>query len=425
MFREIDNMQNPEETIPKSDIAKRRRFDSVALMRLIDKTVGSFTCYLLSLFKRKQNKPPEEIKKILLIKFFGFGNLIMLSPVFRQLKQRYPDAELVFLTLSGNRKLLSQYKALSKIIGIDLSNPLLLPFRILHAAYELRKESVDVAIDFEQYSRTSAVLSFLGGRNFGIGFSIQNNPRHLMFDATVECSEKEPVVMQSQRLLAALDADEIRSEKIRLEKIEYSQEDAAFVDTLLDAQGSLSKAQSIQHSAFSIQPKANRFVVLHVGNGSNAPEKRWAIENYVELANRLAKGGLKTAIIGSNQDQAEVEQFKARFAWDYLDLFNKLSIPQLAYLLTRASAYVSADTGPAHLAAAMDTPAVVIYGPSNPTVYGAWGTNVHYIYKNLWCSPCGSVLNSHEYICINKVYQKCMKDISVDEVEKKVLEIMR
>ncbi len=329
----------------------------------------------------------------------------MVSPVFRQLKEAFPDAEIIFLTLKANKKLASAYNAIDRVIDIDISNPILLPARILNTVNTLRKEKIDLVIDFEQYSRTSAIISFLSNRKFGIGFDLEKNPRQLLFDETIPCNDSEHIVIEFEKILAKVGLEERPAEKIKLEKIDYKHEDVKFVDSLIKSNKNL--------------------IVLHVGNGPNAPEKRWPTERFVELAERLHKKGIKIGIIGSKQDFAEVEAFKNAFSRGYLDLFNKLSIPQLAYFLTKASAYLSADTGPAHLAAAMEVPSVVLYGPSNPVEYGAWGGNVHHIYKRLWCSPCGSKINSNQYLCINKVYQKCMLDISVDEVEKKILEVMR
>lgn len=378
--------------------------NGVRLMRFIDTTIGSVLCRILSVFRRKNNISGHA-KKILLVKFFGFGNIMMVSPAFRQLKQRFPDAELVFLTLKGNRKLLEAYKSISRIIDIDISNPLLLPFGVLSAIWRLRKEGIDIAIDFEQYSRTSAILSFLSGRKIGVGFDIPGNPRCLLYDETVPCSDNDHILTQFQKLLGKTG---VELGKVTLEKIEHSAADERVVEEMLEG---INK----------------KLIVLHVGNGPNAPEKRWEIKKFAELAERLARRGLQIAVIGSGQDRREVSAFSALVAGKikYLDFLEKLSIPQLTYLMTKASAYVSADTGPAHLAAAMEVPAVILYGPSSPKAYGAWGNNVHYMYKSLWCSPCGTNKNSHDYKCINKEYQKCMKDISVEEVEGKLTEIMR
>lgn len=382
----------------------RKRFDNVTFMRIVDTTAGSLATYLLAAFKHKK-QTPKDIKKILLIKFFGFGNIIMVSPSFRRLKELYPNAKIIFLTLNSNKKIVSLYKKIDKIIDIDLSNMALVPARILSAINHLHNENIDIAIDFEPYSRISAIITNLANAKFSVGFSISNNPRKKLYDETVECNDKEPIVIQFEKLVSKISEVPVKPENIKLEKIEYTKTDGELVDTLTGG-------------------KYENIIVFHVGNGPNAPEKRWEAASFAELAKRLTSRGKKIAIIGSKQDEKEIKEFKDIFGDNYIDLFNKISIPQLAYLLDKAKAYVSADTGPAHLAAAMETSSVILYGPSEPKVYGAWGTNVHFIYKSLWCSPCGSNKNSNEYMCINKIYQKCMKDISVDEVEKKLFEIM-
>lgn len=382
---------------------QRKRFDSVSLIRILDKSIGSLACYTLGILGKKR-QAPKEIKKIVLIKFFGFGNIILISPFFKLLKQEFPNAEIILLTLSANKKLASLYRTVDKVVDIDLSNPALTPPKIINAINKIRKENVDVVIDFEQYSRVSAIISFLSDARFTVGFSLENNPRYLLYDKAIDCNENEHMIKQFQRLVAEITGKHYNN--IELDKVVYTQEDAAFVDKIL-------------------KKNKKKIVVLHVGNGPNAPEKRWPTEKFVELAKRFDKKGLGIAIIGSNQDKNEVDMFKKDFDGEYIDMLNKLTIPQLTYFLAKAHAFVSADTGPAHLAASVGLPSVVLYGPSTPAIYGAWGKNVHHLYKDLWCSPCGTNKNSHEYICINKIYQKCMLDISVEEVERKVLEIIR
>ena len=390
---------------PQTKDSASFRFDKITLMRFLDIYVGSTLCYLFSLFVRK-NALPLTPKKILLIKFFGFGNIIMISPVFRQIKERFPQAELLFLTLKNNTKLVSQYKIINQVISIDISNIFLIPVRIIQALLQLRKENIDIVIDFEQFSRTAALISFLGGRKYAVGFDLDKYPRRLLYTETIPCLDTEHAIIQFQKLLSFLDISPLLPQKIFLEKIQYSSKDSAFVDSLLTT---------------VTQP----IVVFHVGNGPNAPEKRWGIEKFASLAEGLHKKGVVVALIGSLQDKNEIDAFKRLYKGDHLDFFNQLTISQLAYFLTQAHAYVSADTGPAHLAAAMGVPSVILYGPTSPSVYGAWGPQVHYIYKKLWCSPCASNKNSKEIVCINKIYDTCMKDISVEEVAAKLLEVMQ
>ncbi len=394
-----ENRKN--ETASPQEIKSRSRFDKIALMRLLDIKIGSIICSVLALFSRKRALP-YEVKKIALVKFFGFGNILMISPVFRQLKETYPGAELIFLTLKNNTKLVNHFKAVDRVIDIDISNFVLVPFRIIAALIELRKQNIDIVIDFEQFSRTSAIISFLGGRKFSVGFGIDGNPRELLYDMAIPCSDKEHAVLQFQKLLYYVQVPMLNKESVALEPIVYGDADRASIDPRLPN---------------------SPFIIFHVGNGPNAPEKRWDIENYVSLAKRLVTHGYQIALIGSKQDAPEVARFKELSTSPSLDFCN-ISLSELAYLMTKSHAYVSADTGPAHLAAAMGASSVILYGPTDPRTYGAWGKNVHFVYKGIWCSPCASNVTSKEIVCINKTYAKCMKDISVDEVERKVLSIV-
>ncbi len=96
-----------------------------------------------------------------------------------------------------------------------------------------------------------------------------------------------------------------------------------------------------------------------------------------------------------------------------LNAAGKLNLSQLAYLAEKCSIFISNDTGPVHLAAAVKTSTVSFYGPNTPFLYGPmWGKN-DVFYKNLPCSPCITNYNAKSTKCKDPV---CITGIKVQDV---------
>jgi heptosyltransferase-3 len=102
--------------------------------------------------------------------------------------------------------------------------------------------------------------------------------------------------------------------------------------------------------------------------------KQWTVSGWVELAQRLASRGQKIVVTAgdSEEDQAYVAKLLPHFPNDRVDLAGKLSLPMLGYLISKAALYVGTDTAVTHMAAALGTPTVALFGPSNPIKWGPW-----------------------------------------------------
>ena len=91
------------------------------------------------------------------------------------------------------------------------------------------------------------------------------------------------------------------------------------------------------------------------------------------------------------------------------------SVMQSAALMRACSCFVSNDTGPMHIAAAMDTRTVGLFGPNLPAIWRPYGKKHVALYHSVWCSPCIDNVKGTFPKCFNPNYQECMKRISVQE----------
>jgi ADP-heptose:LPS heptosyltransferase len=134
------------------------------------------------------------------------------------------------------------------------------------------------------------------------------------------------------------------------------------------------------------RPGAHRLIGLHLGSGRTyhlgrhfweatreADERLWGVSNYVDLAHRLVNRDPRTRVVltGAASERFLARRF-LRAVPDALDLVGRTSIAELAATMTHLSAFVTQDTGPLHIAAAMDTPLVAIFGPTDPARTGPY-----------------------------------------------------
>ena len=128
-------------------------------------------------------------------------------------------------------------------------------------------------------------------------------------------------------------------------------------------------------------------------------------------------------LTGSTSDRPLVDAVRRELTGvPVIDASGALDLPALAALLARLDLFVTGDTGPMHLAAAVGAPVVALFGPSNPARYGPLAAHQRVIRIDLPCSPCGRVRLPPER-CRGHV-PDCLDGISVDRVVSEALDLL-
>lgn len=154
-------------------------------------------------------------------------------------------------------------------------------------------------------------------------------------------------------------------------------------------------------------------VGLHVSGGR--PSKQWHVDRFAEVGRALAASGARLVLTGGGGDRALVDQVRHLLASvPVIDTAGALDLATSAAVLARLDVLVTGDTGPMHLAAAVGTPVVALFGPSDPRRYGPQGDGHHVLRVQLPCSPCGLVRLPPER-CRGRV-PECLDSIHVDTV---------
>jgi ADP-heptose:LPS heptosyltransferase len=139
--------------------------------------------------------------------------------------------------------------------------------------------------------------------------------------------------------------------------------------------------------------------------------KAWPPERFAELADRLTSHyGCQVLIGGSNQDIAIAQQIRQMAKSNPIIMAGRTTIKQFAAIAKKSALFVGSDGGAMHIAAAVGTPVVALFGPSNPVEWGPRGGPVEVLYKGLDCRICF-------HPTCERGERNCMRLITIDEVE--------
>lgn len=367
------------------------------LIKYIDRYIGIPSSYFIKILSFPTKKT-EKIKKILMIKFSGFGNIVLALPTIRAIRKKYPEAEIIFLTHSINKSIIENEPSIDKIITFDINSSKKTFIDIFKLIKQLSTENIELIIDFEQFSRFSSIISFLSRAPIRIGFNTQMQSRGHLYNIKVPYENKHTSKLFADLGLALKTKIDFNNTEIFI-----SQQDKEKVDNFIN-ENHLSQK--------------NPLVGIHPGCGTNNPKRKWPKENFAKLADYLAeKHKSKVFFTGNDKEKTLINEIQSLMSDSSIDTSGLFNLRELAYLISKCKIFFSNDTGPLHLASAMKVPVGAFFGPNTPLLYGPLGKNNLIFYKNLKCSPCTTNFNEKTTKC---KHFKCMKEITLKEVTDKI-----
>jgi lipopolysaccharide heptosyltransferase II len=381
-------------------LARPNRRYQIALW--IDRRVGPVLCALLVLWCRLRPAraplpAPERVEKILILKLWGMGSIVLASPLLVKLRERHPRARIDFLSMSENAPILELLPQLDRRLTLDLSRGIPAFFLgTLRTLLALRRERYDLLYDLEFFTRFSAIFSRLVRPLRSVGFSAKNQWRGRLHDVQVPFNAYHHVTLNFLALLRGDPMDPIDTSPI--------ESDAALPP--LRAPAASWEAARSRLSADPAWREGAPIVVVNPNAGDMALERRWPAERVGELLRHLcARRELNVIAIGSPAEREYVESVirGARLEARIVNAAGRIDVRELVALLSQAAAVVTNDSGPLHLAAAAGASTVALFGPETPTLYGPLRSRpgqrhaVHYL--ALACSPCMFVHDNKVLSC--------------------------
>ena len=157
---------------------------------------------------------------------------------------------------------------------------------------------------------------------------------------------------------------------------------------------------------------------VHMHPASRWTFKCWPAERNAQLADRLAAEGHQVVLTAAPQETDFIDRILAKTASKPLNLTGKLSLKELGALTARARLFIGVDSMPMHLASAMGTPTVALFGPSNEEQWGPWNVEQRIVTTTHSCRPCG--VDG----CGGSKVSECLTLLPVDAVHAAAREIL-
>jgi ADP-heptose:LPS heptosyltransferase len=380
---------------------------SMQRLQAADRALGRVACVALQPLRwwRALGRRRPAVERVLLIKFWGIGSIELLTPAVRTLRRRHPGAELVLLTLSQNRAFAEGLGLFDLVLPLDVATPSwrAMAARILGLVRALRGRRFDLVYDFEFFTRFSAVISMLSGAPRTRGFASPATWRGGFHHETVPFNRYWHVARNFRCLAGGESGLDVEPEDVIAYRV--SAEHRVEAAAALFAAG-----------VTGVGP----LVVLNPNAGALSLERRWPRDRFAELARKLVlEDGARVALIGAGSETewtAEVVALSGELpAGRLADLSGRLSIGGLHALLESAEVFVSNDSGPMHLGAALGTPTIGLFGPETPVMYHPLGHHATVLYDPPACSPCINVHDNKFAVCW-RGRPECLMNLSVELV---------
>lgn len=329
------------------------------------------------------------VKRILVIKLRAIGDVLLSTIVLRNLRFAFPDARLDFLTEPPSKDIVESLPDIDTVILHDRSQ-----VGGLTLIRAIRSQRYDLVLDLFGNPR-SALITRLSGARYRVGYRFRG--RTYAYNILVE-----PRGDQVHNTQFNLDAIEALGIAIQDRNIYFpiANEDTAYVDQFLCEAG------------------IEKQFLVALGTSGGWYTKRWGLRQFAMLADELIeKRGAQVVLIWGPGQREEVEQIRTLMK-HHAFVPPVTSLAQLGGLLQRCAFIVSNDSGPMHIAAAVGTPVLGIYGPTNPTLQGPYGDK-HIVIRREGLDCLGCNLTE----C--PIGHPCMLELSVDEVMKSVEKLIR
>ncbi len=345
---------------------------------------------------------------ILIVKTSAIGDVIHTLPALNALRRKYPEARIDWLVEEAAADLVIGHAALDTVLvsrrkawARDLKQGR------AGAAWRgfsdfvtrLRATEYDLLIDFQGLLKSGIFVGLARAkRKVGFGKGMEHAECSYIF-----LNEPVPPVNMDQhaaiRELLLLKAIGIESEEVVF-ALPIGEEQREKIGQLLEAEG--------------VDPAKP---LVAINPMTTWETKHWRNERFARVADQLLDRGMAVVFSGGPQDVQPIEGIRKAMTGKAASLAGRTTLKELAALYEGVQVLITTDTGPMHLAAAVGTPVVALFGPTAPWRTGPFGSSHRILRAEIACSPC---LKRH---C--DVGHECMDRITVDQVVQAALAVLK
>jgi lipopolysaccharide heptosyltransferase II len=322
------------------------------------------------------------------------GDMVLLTPTLRALKITYPQSHLALMLRPLVANLMTTHPYIDEVIIDSKAGACSRLKSLWKSVRHVRRSNFDLAIILHPTSFRNALIPFLAGVPERIGSNVSG--RGILL--TSSCPDRTDLheVHRYLRVLALIDIHEPNAEL----EFWYTDADRDTVSQILAAHG--------------IFPGDR---VMGVNLGTTWQTKRWSLENFAAVITQVQNRFNVPMLLTGSASEIPLGEALAQIARvNAINLIGKTTLMQLGVLIERCDLYLTCDSGPMHIAAAVGTPTIALFGPTSPTRHRPYGEGHCVIQKPVMCRPC------YKRKCMRKDKPNlCMMAIDAKEVVDQVL----
>lgn len=323
-------------------------------------------------------------ENIALVKLGAIGDAVNSLPFVNRLRRGYPEARITWIIGPPALALLSGHPAVDEFLSFDSKRWSTWP-AFLH---DLRARRFDLVIDLQRITKSGLIARASG------------SAQRLGFDRA-RCKEVSFLFTNL--------------------KIPPNAQAGVTVEQYLEFAEYLGLSPSVPRWDLPVEefeaPRTGEMRIV-VNVGASKPANRWPADRWARLCRRLVEEvGATVHLIGGAGDRAAVQAVIDRAGVGLHDQAGRLSLKQSAGLIRSARLFIGGDTGPLHIAAALGTPCVALFGAADPRRTGPFGGSRGVVSQPVPCSPC------RRRHC-NVAGHPCMRDLAVERVFERAVEML-
>jgi lipopolysaccharide heptosyltransferase II len=334
---------------------------------------------------------PKGKSSILIVLIAGIGDLILASRSLRAMRAGFPDTEIHLLTSTDASLVAANYRFVDRVWAFPIRESKRSKLQFLHIVkmmFKLRKIEFQVAVNLYR------IASRMGALRMGLLFSLlkgRGKVGHASRGFGLFLDKKAPP--------DTFDNSHYADAMVRIAVMAGGKPDDQGIEVFWD-----SRAEDRWSSLFS-QGEVRPPLTIGINPGGDRPNRRWSLEGYARVADQLIEqSGVRVLLLGGPGEETLAQEIQRLMKGEATSLAGRLTLNELIYVINRLDLLITNDSGPMHIAAALRTPIVAIFGPENPIYTRPYTSQNLYriIYKDVDCRPC-SKKTCQRPLCLDSI----------------------
>lgn len=328
-----------------------------------------------------------KVKRVLIVRLRSIGDTVLSTPSLIALRRFLPDAQIDILLEDWVAPVLEGFEAIDNVLTVGKTAK-----SRLKTAWQLRRNKYDVAFN-------------LHGGTTGTFFVRASGAKHRVGFASYQYSFLYNHLAPSPQ------------EFWQQERAHSAEQQLALIGSVGIPVEDKPKTQLAIPEKSTIRSSKFPFALIHPA--AAFATKQWSAENFAEIAEYLVQKGLQVVAIGTKNESKTIDKLIQNSKVP-IQSYDRLSLPQVINLASRAKIFVGNDSGIAHIAAAVKTPSVVIFGSSNRAHWSPWTDAPNEIvYEEFDCQPCPG------YVCEKFGEPRCILSVKKESVIEAIEKVLK